>query len=180
MRKINLTMIFTILFINFTLGQSASRYANPNYMWTALIENFDEPIDRVNIWNVQSHYKRDLGFLVDNPSNINIQNGNLELKMRYVPNYLDSLWKTTGWEHVYSNYTGAEISTKKMYRYGIYECRAKYAKQPGSWPAFWIIGGDGIPCPPGGYGNEIDIAEMFSHSPFPILHHLVHRYYPPC
>lgn len=90
------------MLINLALGQSLTRYANPNYVWTAFVENFNT-LDR-GIWNVQSHYKRDLGFLIDNPLNINVQNGNLELKMRYVPNYLDSIWKTAGWQHVYSDY----------------------------------------------------------------------------
>lgn len=121
MKKINLTICFWILFITLIFGQSPNRKADPNYMWTSLDENFDEDMNSLKqIWDVASHYKRDLGFLVDNPSSIVIQNGNLELKMKYVPNYLDSIWKSTGWEHVYSNYTGSEISTKKQFHYGIF------------------------------------------------------------
>lgn len=180
MKKINLIIVFTFLFQNFIFSQTVNRNADPNYMWNSLVEEFNGDMSSLRQdWNITSHYKRDLGFLVDNPSSIVIQNGNLELKMKYVSNYLDSIWKSTGWEQVYSNYTGSEISTKKQFHYGIFECRAKFAKKPGSWPAFWLLGNDGAPCPPGGYGNEIDIAEMFSHQPYPIMKHVIHRYYPP-
>lgn len=102
--------------------------------------------------------------------------------MHYSPNYLDSIWRTNGWEHVYSNYVGGEIHTLKPFHYGYFECRAKFAHQEGSWPAFWLIGGDGVPCPSGGYGSEIDIAELFCEFNYtPVEHrmgHVIHRYYP--
>jgi hypothetical protein len=89
-------------------------------MYTDFFEDFDGNMDSIRrVWNIASHFKRDLGFLVDNPLNINVQNSNLELKMRYVPDYLDSIWKSAGWEHVYSDYTGAEIGTKKLFSYGV-------------------------------------------------------------
>ena len=179
MRKINLIIIVTLLFQNLIFGQSASRYSNPNYMWTTLDENFTGTSLNPGVWVPMTHYKRGLGFLVNTPNTINVANDNLELKLQHAPNYLDSIWKTAGWLHVYSNYVGGEVTTVKTFHYGVFECRAKYAKQPGSWPAFWIIGSDGIPCPPGGYGNEIDMAEMFSIEPYPQMNHIIHRYYPP-
>lgn len=47
----------------------------------------------------------------------------------------------------------------------------------GSWPAFWIIGSDGTPCP-GAYGNEIDIAEYFCKGTSNNLQHNIHHYHP--
>jgi beta-glucanase (GH16 family) len=127
----------------------------------------------------QPIFERHLGFLIDSTITLGVNNGNLELKMQHVPNYLDSIWKTTGWEHVYSNYVGAEVNTFQTFQYGIFECRAKYAYQSGSWPAFWLFGGDGTPCPPGGYGSEIDIAELSCEAIDPEMMHVIHRYYPP-
>jgi len=55
---------------------------------------------------------------------------------------------------------------------------SKFANQYGSWPAFWLFGGDDIPCMSGGgYGNEIDIAELWSLNTKKIGH-TIHWYYP--
>ncbi|MCF6333949.1 MAG: family 16 glycosylhydrolase [Draconibacterium sp.] len=79
----------------------------------------------------------------------------------------------------YGDYAGGEIVSKKPFQYGIFECKAKYATQLGSWPAFWVIGGDDTPCPPGGYGNEIDIAEVKCQTWITEMGHVIFRYYPP-
>lgn len=180
MRKCKILLFVALCLVTLqSYSQTNPRLVNAQYMQTVFYDDFiGSTIDR-NTWDVSSHYIRELGFLVDNPLNINVYNGNLELKMKYVPNYLDSIWKTTGWKHVYSDYTGAEISTKQLFRYGSFECSAKFAHEKGSWPAFWIIGWDGISCPPGGYGNEIDIAEFKCDDSSNTLDHVIHRYYPP-
>lgn len=147
-------------------------------METVLFEDFTGTELNRTIWNPATHYKRGIGFLVDSSLTIDVNNGNLELKMYHSPNYLDSIWELDEWVQYYANYIGGEVSSYQKFKYGIFECRAKFANSSGSWPAFWIIGGDGIPCPVGGYGNEIDIAEMWCETPVPEFGHTIHRYYP--
>lgn len=178
MKNFTLTIIFIVLISGSIYSQTYDRRYNPNYMQTTLDENFAGSNLDPSVWEPTTHFKRALGFLIDSAITMNVNNGNLELKMQYAPNYLDSIWRTGGWEHVYSNYVGGEVNTLDTYQYGFFECRAKYAHQSGSWPAFWLFGGDGIPCPPGGQGSEIDIAEL-SCELFPRMMHVIHRYYPP-
>ena len=175
--------ILTIIVILFISGgisaQTYDRRYNPNYMWTSFDENFSAPdLDR-SVWEPARHFKRGLGFLVDSAITMKVDNGNLELKMQHIPKYRDSIWNTSGWKHIYSNYVGGEVHTLKRFSYGVFECRAKFAHKSGSWPAFWLIGGEDIPCPPGGHASEIDIAELASVSDFPTMMHVIHRYYPP-
>ncbi len=40
------------------------------------------------------------------------------------------------------NYTGAVLFSKKKYKYGIYECKFKTPAETGTWPAFWLYGGN--------------------------------------
>lgn len=179
MKCLVLTIIGCVLISVGLHSQTYDRRYHPDYMWTSLDENFSGPqLDR-NVWVPSTHFKRSLGFLIDSTITVKVNKGNLELKMQHIPHYLDSIWRTSGWEHIYSNYVGGEVNTIKKFRYGVFECRAKYALKSGSWPAFWLIGGEDIPCPPGGYGSEIDIAELTTENDFPTMMHVIHRYYPP-
>ncbi len=138
-------------------------------MKTVFSEDFPgTQLDR-NQWNVGT-FKRSIGVLADDPQTLRVLNGNLELTMIYSPNYSSGGY--TG------DYVGAEISTKNTFQYGSFECRAKFAHENGSWPAFWVFGGDGVPCPYG-YGNEIDIAELKCEDSSLSIDHVIHRYYPP-
>ena len=65
--------------------------------------------------------------------------------MEYVPNYNDS-----------SDFVGGEFWTKETFLYGSFECKASFANQLGSWPAFWSF--HKLPCP-NNEGPEIDFAE---------------------
>jgi beta-glucanase (GH16 family) len=178
MKAFALTIIGVVILCSGIYSQTYNRHYNPAYMWTSLDENFSgSDLDR-SVWGTTTQFKRNIGFLIDSPKTIQIKSGNLELKMRSVHGYLDSLWTVQGWKHDYPDYVGGEIVTKNKYRYGIFECRAKYALKSGSWPAFWLIGNDGIPCPPGLHGSEIDIAELSCQSDFPTMMHVIHRYYP--
>jgi len=160
-------------------SQTYDRRYNPNYMWTTLDENFLGTELNREVWLPTTRFKRGLGFLIDSAKTIDVRKGNLKLKMKRIPNHLDSVWKSTGWQHVYSDYVGGEVNSIKKFQFGVFECRAKFALRRGSWPAFWLIGGTDIPCPPGGPGSEIDIAELARESEFPRMMHVIHRYYPP-
>lgn len=177
-----LTILITLFFLltaRDLISQNVDRRYNPNYTWTTFKEDFSAvTLDR-KIWLPTTRFKRGLGFLVDSAKTISIRKGNLLLKMKRVPNHRDSMWHVNGWQQVKSDYVGGEISTIRKFRYGIFECRAKYAHKRGSWPAFWLIGNSNIPCPPGGSGSEIDIAELAREGDHPLMMHVIHYYYPP-
>jgi beta-glucanase (GH16 family) len=160
-------------------SQTVDRRYNPQYVWTTFHDEFSGvALDR-NVWAVTTRFKRGLGFLIDSNQTINVRKGNLLLRMKRTPNYLDSIWNSKGWQHIRSDYVGGEVTTKRKFQYGVFECRARYAQKRGSWPAFWLIGSSGAPCPPGSEGSEIDIAELAREGDHPLMMHVIHRYYPP-
>ena len=54
-------------------------------------------------------------------------------------------------------YRAGMIETKKLYKFGFFECRLKIPKEKGYWPAFWLHGGDP--------NEEIDMMECKSERP---------------
>lgn len=172
--KIQSILFFTFFIIIGNVSGQTYEW-NENYAETIFIDNFSgSSLDR-NKWNV-AKFKRDIGLLIDSSATINVNNGKLELTMISCPNCEVTDWTGTTY---YGNYAGAELVSKVApFQYGIFECYAKYAQLGGSWPAFWIIGGDGTPCPPGAYENEIDIAEYFCKGTANNLQHNIHHYHP--
>ena len=171
--------IQAILFISFfiiigkVIGQTNNW--NENYAETIFSDNFSGSALDGNKWNV-SVFKRDIGILIDSTATVKVNNGKLELTMINCPNCEATDWNGTTYS---GNYAGGEIvSNVTPFQYGIFECYAKYAQLGGSWPAFWIIGSDGTPCPPGSYGNEIDISEYFCKGVSNNLQHNIHHYHP--
>lgn len=159
-------------------SQTSDRHYNPHYMWTTFHDDFSGNSLDSKVWKPTIHFKRGLGFLIDSPQTIRVRKGNLLLKMKRMPNHPDSLWSSAGWKREYSDYVGGEVNTLRKFQYGAFECRAKYAHKRGTWPAFWLIGSQSVPCPPGGQGNEIDIAELARESEFPLMMHVIHHYSP--
>lgn len=55
-------------------------------------------------------------------------------------------------------------------KYGYFECRAKFPKGPGTWPAFWLMGLRNLKGLPGNTGPrinpEIDVVEHYGHWPW--------------
>lgn len=83
--------------------------------------------------------------MIDSTLTHNVQNGKLELTMARVQNYNDS-----------ANYVGQEFWTNEDFSFGIFECKASFAKGLGSWPAFWAFhSGTCL----NNEGPEIDFAE---------------------
>lgn len=60
-------------------------------------------------------------------------------------------------------YTSGAVRTKGRFehRYGYWECRCRFPKQEGHWPAFWLMPVDGLPDREAGgaAGTEIDVME---------------------
>ena len=87
-----ITIIIIILIAKNLYPQTHDRRFNPNYMWTSFEENFSgNQLDR-KVWKPTIHFKRGLGFLIDSSKTIDVFNGNLRLKMKRIPNHLDSTW----------------------------------------------------------------------------------------
>lgn len=62
-------------------------------------------------------------------------------------------------------------------KYGYFECRAKFPKGPGTWPAFWLLGLKNLKGLPENTGPrinpEIDIVEHYGHWPWR-FHYVLH------
>ncbi len=165
-----IAILIIICFFFIGNAKSQSRQYNESYTYTVFVDNFiGTSLDRTK-WRVENAYKRGIGLLKDIPATLRVQNDNLELTMVSCPNCTAGSYQ--------GNYAGAEVASLVPFPYGIFECRAKYAQGDGSWPAFWMIGGDGTPCPPGSYANEIDIAENFCGGIGDYLEHNIHHYHP--
>lgn len=164
-----LNLIICLIISLPALSQTNPRLVNQNYMRTVLFDDFLET-QLNNQWRFET-YKRSLGVLSNDSRTHRVLSGNLELKMIYSPNY--------SYEGYTGDYVGSEIITNSAFRYGSFECRAKFAYQNGSWPAFWILGGDDVPCIQGGKGNEIDIAELKCEDSNLTIDHVIHYYYAP-
>ena len=109
-----------------------------------------------NDWNVELHERgwvnNEMQQYVNNAENIQVKDGKLLLRP-VTKNAKKNL------------YTSGRINTKGKhdFKYGIFECRAKFPKGKGFLPAFWMM-----PTEESLYGQwpscgEIDIAEVLGH-----------------
>lgn len=94
------------------------------------------------------------------PENIEVSNGTCKLWARR-DTLLDkdwSIWIIDGMKNFNSDFyfTSAEINTKPLYGYGMYEIRCKLPKAKGMWPAFWVYE------EPDGEYNELDVFEFWN------------------
>lgn len=165
------TILLTICIFIFENTKGQTIQWDEYYTETILYDQFTGNQLDNSKWRVENNFKRDIGLLKDTSATLQLNNNNLNLTMISCPNC-----KTASFQ---GNYAGAEVVSKQLFQYGIFECRVKFAQENGSWPAFWLIGGDGTPCPPGGYGNEIDMFEYFCRTSGDQMEHNVHHYHPP-
>ena len=131
---------------------------NTNWTTTEFSDSFDGTLLATEKWDVVTNFGRGQCVFVDYPGvTYSVENGYLHLNMVNAPLHcftVDSITKCY-------NYISAEITSKELYKYGIYEGRMKFAYARGSWPAFWFFGGSGADDPQynNGYASEIDFAE---------------------
>lgn len=178
MRYILLTSLMIVITGSILFSQTVDRHFNPTYAWTTFKEDFSDTTLNREVWKPTTRFKRGLGFLIDSTETIKVEEGNLVLMMKRIPNYLDSLWTPEAWKREYSDYVGGEVNTIRKFRYGVFECKAKYAHKKGSWPAFWLFGDSAVLSPTGSLGNEIDIAELARNGAYPKMMHVIHYYFP--
>ena len=64
-------------------------------------------------------------------------------------------------------------------QYGYFECRARFPKGPGTWPAFWLMGLKNLKRVPGNTGPrvnpEVDVVEHYGHWPWR-YHYVLHQW----
>lgn len=162
-------MIIVILFFGNAKGQTYDE----SYAYTVFAEDFNGTSLNRAVWRAENSLKRSIGLLKDSSATLRVQNGNLELTMISCPNCSADTY--------HGDYAGAEVVSLEGYRfrYGVFECRAKFAHQNASWPAFWLIGRDDLPCSQGGIANEIDMAELKCDDNSLTIDHVIHKYYAP-
>jgi beta-glucanase (GH16 family) len=102
------------------------------YATTVFTENFNGNTLNPNEWSVEK-FKRDIGLLIDSPATLDVDDGKLGLTMISCPGCQTTNSNGTTY---YGDYAGAEITSKRSFQYGVFECRAKYATLWDSWPAF--------------------------------------------
>ncbi|HKJ80287.1 MAG TPA: family 16 glycosylhydrolase, partial [Prolixibacteraceae bacterium] len=176
------------IFLYFSHGAFAQLFPynsnewDPDWTYTVFSDSFDSTSLNTKKWDVVTDFGRGNCVFVDSTGlTYLVDSSFLHLNMAYSPGYCYDL---NGTSHC-PDYIAAEIVSKKLFKYGIYEGRMKFAVEKGSWPAFWFFGGSGASNPmynKDGYASEIDIAEhnWFKNFIFRSHHteHVLHWWWP--
>ena len=156
--KTRLLIILAILLIGKSniSGQTYPRNLNPNYMWTALDENFTGNGLDSTTWQVMGDIKdHNLYKFVDSPATVNVNQTYDRLDLTMIK-------PTGGYNVVVAGDTfnipiiTGEIQSIEDFSYGIFECSATFAYDKGSFPAFWLYNDSDCNI---SKRNEIDIVE---------------------
>lgn len=110
-------------------------------------------------WNYRTDVKRESA---QRPENVSVGGGYLTINLRKE-------------QFAGEEYTGGGLISKKQYRYGYYETRAKTNVGAGWHSAFWAMAGDGTTTLPANRRTEIDGFEFDGHLPRRI-HHNAHAW----
>ena len=152
---VSVILLFTSCFWAFNPGLKEAKADDYQVVWE---DNFDGNSLNRSIWNVEVNGEgggnQELQFYCDTRDNIDVSNGTLKIR---------------GYKRSYGGkaYTSGRINTKGKaeFRYGKIEARMKLPSFRGSWPAFWMLGGNhkDIGWPRCG---EIDIMEAINTEKF--------------
>ena len=155
-----LCILFIPSFIYAQLFPYNPREWDVNWVTTEFSDFFRGTTLDKNKWEVVKDYGRGKCIFLDAVGTTYYVNNGLGLRMCYLPGYCytDGTRKCPA-------YISAEIVSKDIFKYGIYEGSMKFATGKGSWPAFWFWGNSGADDPQydGAFASEIDIAEYNWH-----------------
>jgi hypothetical protein len=153
---------------------------NPQYTKTIFYDDFTATQLNRSVWNVSAHGIREgsnhkkISIWVDSIATVNQTNGNLNLSMLHYPNYTTTDWDSNP---ISANFIAGEVNTYTYFSYGVFECNATFANQPGSFPAFWLISAEDCNNI---RNNEIDIVELKYNHQNPTLDNNIFHYRTPC
>jgi hypothetical protein len=129
---------------------------NRQYAQTVYLEDFSSSQTFTNDWTA-SFFTKDnsLYSFVDSSATIHLDeiNGELKLSMLNIPGgYTNTYWGST----FITNFISGEMTSNDSFGYGVYQCKAKFAYNKGSFPAFWLYNDSDCHI---SKRNEIDIVE---------------------
>ncbi len=126
------------------------------YAQTIFFDDFSS--SQLANWGKEENWIRDhtINIWVNNSNTISVSNSNLNLTMLYSKDYT----VTSDGIVFKADYISGEVYSLSKFRYGVFECKAKFASQLGSFPSFWCFGQDNqIPlCSK--TASEIDFVEL--------------------
>lgn len=138
-KQLFIILSVSLIFTNNSLSQPYPRLGNPQYTHTVFTEDFSsDELDREE-WRVTANMiKSDLYIFTDTITTVYQTERGLGLGMRRHPAYTTKVWTAEGDSIVEAEFIAGEVSSKKDFSYGIFECSATFAHGRGSFPAFWL------------------------------------------
>lgn len=162
-----LIIILIFLAYGFSLfSQINPRLMDDRYVQTIFFDDFST--FQLSNWSVEENWMRDYtcNIWVNSSSTVSVSNGNLQLTMLHSPGY--TVTQYTG-KIISANYISGEIRSLRSFRYGVFECRAKFASQLGAFPSFWCISENDQMDSCSRTDNEIDFVELKAQNSQPTL-----------
>lgn len=157
MRKL-LTAVIVACSASLVVPSAPASAAPPSSLYTLVwADEFDGDTVNTNKWNYRTDVKRESA---QRPENVSVGGGYLTITQKKE-------------QYAGKEYTGGGLISRKSFRYGYYETRAKTSAGSGWHPAFWAMAGDGTTTFPSYRRTEIDGFEYNMHEPRKI-HQNVH------
>jgi beta-glucanase (GH16 family) len=154
-----LYLIFPLFYTSCLFSQPTDSIPVNGYqlVWA---DEFDNLAETKSKWNYRGLGQRDGAVL--SKEAVEMNNGNLVIKV---------------FRRNDTTFTGM-VSTEHIFetKYGYFECRARFTKAPGTFPAFWLQSRtiEGINSTPEKNGAEIDIFEYYPHAYTTQVSHALH------
>ncbi len=155
-KNLTFKLMGLLLFPVFCYAQVNPRMVNRKYAQTIYLEDFSSNQTFKNDWTANFVTKdNSLYSFVDTSATVNLDEitGELKLSMLNIPGgYTNTYWGST----FITNFISGEMISSDYFGYGVYQCKAKFAYNKGSFPAFWLYNDSDCHV---SKRNEIDIVE---------------------
>ncbi|HEX6684056.1 MAG TPA: glycoside hydrolase family 16 protein [Candidatus Limnocylindrales bacterium] len=155
-------LTLTVLVVSALVALPAPATAAPPSSLYTLV--FSDEFDGSTVDTSKWYHRTDVkGWSAQRPENVSVGGGLMTIHLR---------------KEAFAGmqFTGGGLISKKTFRYGYYETRAKTSVGSGWHPAFWAMAGDGSTTDPANRRTEIDGFEYNMHAPRRI-HHNVHGWH---